>query len=170
MVMNMATRVKFSKRPDFQPLDLSTAPGHLMRRAQQVHTRIWAQEVDPELTSPQFAVLTALANESELDQGTIGELVSLDRSTMADIARRLERRGWLSRLRDPADGRRRLLALTPDGRALLARVTPLVEKMGEDMLGGLSEKERRTLIDILGRLTTYGERAFPDGGVRANGH
>jgi DNA-binding MarR family transcriptional regulator len=147
---------------DFRPLDLTSAPGHLIRRAEQIHTRVWAATVDGTLTSPQFAVLTALAAEGALDQATIGEMVSLDRSTMADVAQRLEQRGWVTRGRDPADGRRRVLELTPDGRSVLVRVTPLVERLGDELLGDLSETERRTLLELLGRLIGYGEHALPD--------
>jgi DNA-binding MarR family transcriptional regulator len=142
----------------FRPLDLTTAPGHLIRRAQQIHTRVWAVRVDGTLTSPQFAVLTALAEGDALDQATIGEMISLDRSTMADVAQRLESRGWLTRGRDPSDARRRVLELTPAGRRLLARVTPLVEQLGDELLGDLSESERQTLVELLGRLIVYGEQ------------
>jgi hypothetical protein len=57
--------------------DLATAPGHLIRRAQQLHTAIWAEVVDTGLTGVQFAVLAALEVKPDLDQRTLGERISL---------------------------------------------------------------------------------------------
>ena len=68
------------------PEDLRRHPGHLIRRAQQVHYWLWNAEVSPEVTSPQFAVLYALRAEKNIDQKTLGERVSLDRSTTARFA------------------------------------------------------------------------------------
>ena len=47
--------------------DLRRHPGHLIRRAQQVHTWLWNAEVSSEVTSPQFAVLYALRAEPDID-------------------------------------------------------------------------------------------------------
>jgi DNA-binding MarR family transcriptional regulator len=132
-----------------------------MRRAQQIHTRAWVLNVDGALTGPQFAVLTALGINGPLDQVTLGEKVSLDRSTMADVARRLEKKGWLTRSRDAADGRRRVLELSPAGILLLDQVTPRVEQLGEDLLAALSPLERRQLLDLLTRVIAHGERVMP---------
>src|SRR5260370_521604 len=81
--------------------DLRRHPGHLIRRAQQVHYWLWNAEVSPEVTSPQFAVLYALRAEKNIDQKTLGERVSLDRSTTAEVAARLKPPGLLHRFRPP---------------------------------------------------------------------
>ena len=99
-------------------LDLTTQPGHLARRLQQAHTLLWNTLVSEETTSPQFAVLNAVAVSDDLDQRAVGELIRLDRSTTAEIVTRLCDRGLLRRVRDPRDGRRNLLRLTDEGKAL----------------------------------------------------
>src|SRR5438552_11445117 len=99
-------------------VDLSTHPGHLARRLQQAHTLLWNALVSPETTSPQFAVLNAVAGPDDLDQRMVGDLIGLDRSTTAEIVSRLSDRGLLARVRDPRDGRRNLLRLTGDGAVL----------------------------------------------------
>src|SRR5438477_192430 len=86
--------------------DLRLHPGHLIRRAQQVHYWLWNAQVSGEVTSPQFAVLYALRAEKNIDQKTLGERVSLDRSTTAEVVARLKSRGLIQRFRDPRDGRR----------------------------------------------------------------
>ena len=68
-----------------------TAPlhvGHLIRLAQQVHTRMWASEVSAEVTSPQMQLLSVLA-KLNIDQRTATSFARLDRSTGAELIERL---------------------------------------------------------------------------------
>lgn len=132
--------------------DLDTAPGHLIRRAQQRHQALWAQIVGAELTSVQFALLVLLRDEPELDQRTLAARTSIDTSTLADVCRRLEQRQLLGRERDAEDRRRYVLRVTPDGDELLRRLTPEVTRVGDALLDGLSEAERAALLALLGKV------------------
>lgn len=140
--------------PDRDPgpvrVQLSTAPGHLLRRAEQVHYAMWSCEFGNQVTSPQYAVILALLTSPEpLDQRTAGEVASLDKSSVADVVRRLERRGWLTRVRDAGDGRRRLLQLTPAALYAVPNVTEGVRRVQERLVEPLSAEERRCLLDGL---------------------
>ena len=77
--------------------DLRRHPGHLIRRVQQVHDWLWNAEVSGTVTSPQFAVLYALRAQQDIDQKTLGERVSLDRSTTAEVLTPLTARGLIRR-------------------------------------------------------------------------
>src|SRR2546429_6792184 len=92
--------------------DLRLHPGHLIRRAQQVHYWLWNAEVSAEVTSPQFAVLYALRAEKNIDQKILSERASLDRSTTAEVVARIKTLGLIQRLPDPRDARRNLVRLT----------------------------------------------------------
>ena len=135
-------------------VDLSTHPGHLARRLQQAHTLLWHALVSKETTSPQFAVLTAVAVSDDLDQRTVGETIGLDRSTTAEIVSRLSDRGLLQRVRDPADGRRNLLRLTPSGRALQRQTARRAIRMNEVLLAPLNAAEQEVLMELMRRLVT----------------
>ena len=134
------------------PLRLSQSPGQLIRIAQQVHTRLWAEHVGGELTAPQYAALVALAVEPGADQRTVGERASLDKATMAEMVGRLVRRGLVLRRRDPADGRRKLLTLSPLGSQLLQDVSPNVARVQQQLLEPLDEGQRCGLMTALARL------------------
>ena len=114
--------------------DLASAPGHLIRRAAQLHTATWAELVDVNLTSVQFAILAALAATPDLDQRTLARRVSLDPATLADVSRRLVERGLVERARDAGDRRRNVLRLTDEGARVLRDAIPAVEKVGERLL------------------------------------
>jgi DNA-binding MarR family transcriptional regulator len=143
---------------DGQLLALGDAPGHLIRRAQQVHTTAWGEEVGRAMTAPQYAVLSALwSRPGGIDQGTGAELASVDKSSMADIVGRLVRRGWVARTRDPADARRRLLALTDTAREELTGITPAVQRVQERVLAPLpDDRARAAFVDGL-RALAYDE-------------
>ena len=129
--------------------DLRRHPGHLIRRAQQVHYWLWNAEVSPEVTSPQFAVLYALRAEQNIDQKTLGERVSLDRSTTAEVVARLKTRGLIQRFRDPRDGRRNLLSLTAAGLRTTERLIPKALRMNRLLVSALSEREQAELLRML---------------------
>ena len=132
--------------------DNTRAPGHLIRRAQQLHQTLWAELVQTDLTSVQFAVLVSLAQRPEIDQRTLGESLSIDTSTLADVCRRLSDKGFLQRRRDANDARRYALRVTPSATALLTRTIPAVDAVGDALLSPLSRDERATLIALLQRV------------------
>jgi DNA-binding MarR family transcriptional regulator len=132
--------------------DLSRAPGHLIRRAQQLHQTLWAQRVGSELTSVQFAVLALLAQQPKIDQRTLGASLSIDTSTLADVCRRLADKGLLERRRDVNDARRYVLRVTPAATALLKRTIPSVDAVGDALLTPLTPDEREVLIVLLQRV------------------
>lgn len=132
--------------------ELRDTPGHLLRRAHQTHNAVWTEVVGGELTSVQFALLTAVATTEGADQRRIADHIGSDRSTIADMALRLERRGLLDQRRDPDDGRRRILALTPAGQELHDRLLPLVAEVQTRLLEGFSADERASLVALLTRI------------------
>jgi DNA-binding MarR family transcriptional regulator len=143
---DMALETMVEARPI---LDAPRVVGYLIRVAQQVHTRLWTEHASAELTAPQHAVLAALAEEPGIDQRTVGERASLDKATMAELVSRLVRRGLVLRRRDPSDGRRNLLALSPAGAQLLEQVGPGVREVQSQLLGPLDQAERDRLVELL---------------------
>ncbi len=134
------------------PIRLSQSPGQLIRIAQQVHTRLWTEHVGAELTAPQYAALIALALEPGADQRTVGERASLDKATMAEMVGRLVRRGLVLRRRDPADGRRKLLTLSPHGEQVMNEASVGVAVVQRELLVPLTESERSELMMALARM------------------
>ena len=136
------------------PLDLTRHPGHLARRLQQVTFQLWTTTVSTETTPPQFVVLNSLLANPDIDQRTLGEHASLDRSTVADVVARLVQRGLVRRVRDPLDGRRNVLRLTPRGEQVHLEVATRAERMNATVVSGLSSDEQTTLISLLSRIVS----------------
>ncbi|HYM67155.1 MAG TPA: MarR family transcriptional regulator [Patescibacteria group bacterium] len=150
--------------PALPPEDLMQHPGHLLRRALQVLNALWEEEVSGTITSPQFAALNALYSEPNLDQRTLGERISLDRSTVADVVGRLSARGLVRTERDPRDGRRKVITLTAKGLRVLQQLIPRTHVMTRRLVGGLDDGEQATLLRLLTAVAA-GERKQPRSGA-----
>jgi len=132
------------------PLPLMAEPGHVIRRAHQRAVAVFAEHHGRQVTPVQYAVLRAVHDEAGLDQVTLAERVALDTSTTADIATRLEAKGWLRRELLPR--RQRSLHLTDEGRAVLAEMLPRVNAMHADLFNGLNAAEQAELLRLLQRV------------------
>jgi MarR family transcriptional regulator, temperature-dependent positive regulator of motility len=120
-------------------------PGHLLRRAQQVLTVAWAEGVSASVTSSQFVILNVLRSAAGIDQRTLGEVVCMDRSTVAAIVARLTADGLIRQSRHPLDRRRKVLATTAKGARLAADLEPRAQEMSERLLalyGGEAEQKQ----------------------------
>ena len=122
---------------------LQQMPGHLIRRAHQISTSIFAEECGhADLTSVQFAALFALRGAGNLDATRLAELIAFDRSTIGDVVQRLESKGWIAREGANADKRIKTIRLTAAGATLLAAIEPDVARVQERLFEPLSHLRR----------------------------
>ncbi|MFP6740491.1 MAG: MarR family winged helix-turn-helix transcriptional regulator [Alphaproteobacteria bacterium] len=128
--------------------------GHVLRRAHQRASAIFmANFAEHGLTPTQFAALAKIRDEGEVSQNYLGRLTAMDPATMKGVIGRLHKRRVISRQADPADGRRTLWRLTASGERLLARTVAVGEATTNKTLAPLAPKERKTVLDLLSRLT-----------------
>ncbi len=119
--------------------------GYLIRRAQQAHLAMWSRVVSTEITSVQYSILVVLDQCGQASQRELCDRVDLDRSTVADLVRRMERRGLVARARDVDDARRNTVTLTERGFAERARLKPLVEEANRRLTEGLTAEQREAM-------------------------
>jgi MarR family transcriptional regulator, temperature-dependent positive regulator of motility len=104
---------------------LEQSPSHLLHRALQRALDIFAEELgDAGITQRQFAVLAASAEREGATQADLVRITGIDRSTLADMARRMIGKGLLERQRSNLDGRANAVRLTEAGRTALAEAQP----------------------------------------------
>ena len=115
--------------------DLGRSAVHLLHRAGQCAEELFQTEIgDVDLTPRQLAVLNAVAENEGLSQTGIVERTGIDRSTLADIVRRLSKKGLLQRRRTKEDARAYAVKLTDEGEKLLRRVSPMAKKVDQRIL------------------------------------
>jgi DNA-binding MarR family transcriptional regulator len=78
-------------------------------------------------------------------QGELGTMLGLEKSTISRLAAGLERKGWIRRGRDEGNQRFIRIYLTPEGRAVAARVWQGLRSRQERILASLTEEERAGL-------------------------
>lgn len=126
---------------------------HLLHRAGQCADEMFAVSVgELGLTPRQFAVMTAIANSEEPSQTTLVELTGIDRSTMADIVRRLTARGLVQRRRTRRDARRYAVRLTDKGENALRLAEPAARTTEERILSVLAPTQRDVFLKSLSRI------------------
>ena len=105
---------------------------HLLHRAGQCADELFTTNVGTsDLTPRQFAVLRTLEESDEPSQAILVEKTGIDRSTMADIIRRLVARSLVSRRRTRRDARMYAVRLTDKGRSVLTTSEPAVRATDE---------------------------------------
>ncbi|WP_131195234.1 MarR family winged helix-turn-helix transcriptional regulator [Lichenihabitans psoromatis] len=126
--------------------------GFILRQVAQRHAAIFAAGVQAEVTSTQWAALAKLYEVGPLSQNLLGRLTVMDAATIKGVVDRLSKRGLTDTRAAPDDGRRRLVTLTQDGRALVERLMPQANRITEETLAPLEQRERDMLKALLSRL------------------
>jgi DNA-binding MarR family transcriptional regulator len=148
-------------------LDLSGLTGYLVRRSQQAHVAAWQRFVSAEITSVQFGVLNVLRARPGSSQRELCDDLDLDRSTIADIVARLQRRGLLHRVRDVGDKRRNVLDLTEAGRLEFDRLVPGVRLVDLELTKSLDDSGKAHLRALLVQLLEGQENGAAEGAPAA---
>ncbi len=129
---------------------LHDAPGHLLRRCQQLAVEAFVREVGTDGLRPrQFALLYVIAMNAGLSQAELVRLSGIDRSTVAEMLGRLVDRGLLSRTRAGDDGRANAVTLTDAGRRALMAALPGVARAQARILAPLPADRRAGFVDDL---------------------
>jgi DNA-binding MarR family transcriptional regulator len=129
---------------------LARSPIHLLHRAGQCAGDIFHAEMKVDgLTPRQLAVLVTVANNEGLSQTGLVDRTGIDRSTLADIVRRMQRKGLLQRRRTKEDARAYAVKLTDEGRKVLRAAEPLARKVDDRILDALPGRQRDQFINDL---------------------
>jgi len=143
---------------------LLNAPGHLLRRAHQRSYEIFSAIVGEDVTRQQMALLIALYQNPGAAQNRLVDFTGFDRATIAEMLGRMVSRGWVSRCRDPQDGRAWTMHITAEGRNLLLDRIALVAKAQDEILAPLPEAMRPVFMQCLRILLGLGpEHGSGDG-------
>ena len=98
---------------------------HLQRAARAV-ARIFDEALRPfDLTNQQFSLLMSLNRPEPPPLGPVAALLGIDRTTLTAALKPLQRRDLVAMIVGEKDSRRRLLAITPEGIAVLAAAVPV---------------------------------------------
>jgi MarR family transcriptional regulator, lower aerobic nicotinate degradation pathway regulator len=133
--------------------ELYQRPGFLFRRSRQRLGALYLKRAtNIDLTLQQFTALHAINEYPWVEQTSLCNIIMLDRSTVATQLAKLEEKGLVTRKSASDNPRKNLIKLKPAGRAMLARVGPLLDLIEDELLAILSPVERGTLMELLARV------------------
>ncbi|MGH6827874.1 MAG: MarR family winged helix-turn-helix transcriptional regulator [Rhizomicrobium sp.] len=144
---------------------MAEAPSHLIRRCQQFYGDLYAREAGScELTKQQFILLCALEHNDGASQTTLVEITGIDRSTLAEMVRRMLERGLLSRKRTEEDQRANAIAISQSGRKALRAARNAADRAERALLDALPAPERQKFVKSLSQIASAAE-AFATNGT-----
>ena len=95
------------------------------------------------------AILAVLDEGSRETQGAIADALGYDKGQLVGLLDELEEGRLVERQRDPADRRRQIVRMTPEGRKGLERARRLSQRLENEFLASLSTAERNELHGLL---------------------
>lgn len=102
-----------------------------------------------DLTPRQYAVLVSVSQNEGLSQTHLVERTGIDRSTLADIVRRMLKKGLLQRRRTKEDARAYAVKLTEEGWRTLKAADPVARRVDDKLLSMLPAQQRDRFIQDL---------------------
>jgi DNA-binding MarR family transcriptional regulator len=121
-----------------------------VQRAARALARLFDEALRPvELTNQQFSLLMSLNRPEPPPIGPVANLLGMDRTTLTAALKPLERRGLVVVAAGEKDRRSRLLAITPEGIALLARAMPIWQRTHDEVDARLGDSEPAKLRQAL---------------------
>ncbi|GAA1551072.1 hypothetical protein GCM10009804_04560 [Kribbella hippodromi] len=124
----------------------------LGRASQQSHRLVRQHMTTAGIRTLHYHVLASLADDGEGAQATLADRIGLDRSDLVTLLDELEEQKFLARRVDPADRRRKIVAITPAGQRQLEVMDRLIYAAEADLLKPLTAAEQKTLLSLLSRL------------------
>lgn len=102
-----------------------------------------------DLTTQQAWLLAELPEDVGAPIGTLADAMQCHSSNLTGMVDRLEARGLVTRRSDPGDRRVKLVALTPAGQALRAKLMKIARRPPDALLDRLDAEQLQTLSDLL---------------------
>jgi len=106
------------------------------------------EELD--MTYPQYLVMLVLWEQQQLSVKELGTLLYLDSGTLTPLLKRLEKKGLLTRRRDPGDERSVIVELTKKGESLQRQAKCIPEELNKTLK--LKETEYISVRSMLDNL------------------
>ncbi len=138
--------------------DLSQSPSHLLRRCVQYANDLFSQEPGAsDLTKQQFTVLVAVEQNEGVSQTDLVMVTGIDRSTLAEMIRRMIEKNLLVRERTEADQRANAVHLGPAGRKALRSARSASEKVERTLMSPLASADRARFAKMLSAIVAAAE-------------
>lgn len=130
----------------FLPFRLSVLSNRLTRASARVYSRRFR------LSAPEWRTMAVLGRYGAMTANSVVDRTAMDKVRVSRAVARLTSAGHLTRRVDPADHRRAILDLTPQGTATYQQIVPWLRAFQDEILATLEPSERGALETMLVKL------------------
>lgn len=102
-----------------------------------------------DLSKEQMIVLKVLHVQDGLNQNELASLTFRDKSSMARLLSKMERKNYVNKEQSKEDKRINLIFLTEKGRVVFKQTRPVLKKLIKTMEQNITKIEKKQLIEIL---------------------
>lgn len=125
----------------------------LIHDVSRIRRNVYDQMAKPlGMTRSQWWVLAYLSRDDGMMQTQLAEVLDIGKASLGELVEALEKRGWVERRTDPADGRAKRIYLSACAHTLIERMTSLEHAFNRQALAALSASERECLIHGLQKI------------------
>lgn len=129
---------------------------HLLHRAGQRADDLFSSGVHSHALTPrQYTVLKAASELDDPSQAGLVAATGIDRSTLADIVRRLVEKDLIHRQRTVQDARAYAIRVTDKGAKTLSDLEPKIAEIESQLLQAVPASLRPTFLQCLQALVTH---------------
>ncbi|AOB31358.1 hypothetical protein AKI39_12690 [Bordetella sp. H567] len=111
----------------------------------------------------EWRLVAALALHEPISMNALSAELSTDKAWVSRIVAALVKKGFVKTSVDEIDGRKVILSLTEQGKALYAKAVPLVMKRQEALLSVLTKSEAEMMDRLLSKLQRRAEEMLLGG-------
>ena len=122
---------------------------NLVRTTDEIYARIGRLLRPLGVSQAGGLVLGLLKDNGAMQPSELGDRLIVTRATVTGVLNSLETQGYVTRTEHPTDGRSLLVGLTAEGKRAIAKIRPMIHEAERDWLAGLSDIEKRRLIELL---------------------
>lgn len=130
----------------FLPFRLSVLSNRLTRAAARVYSRRFR------LSAPEWRTMAVLGRYGAMNANNVVDRTAMDKVRVSRAVARLTSAGHITRRVDPADHRRAILDLTPQGTTTYQQIVPWLRAVQDEILAMLETDERTALETMLVKL------------------
>lgn len=134
------------------------SPGFLLWQTTMVWQRQIKRGLEPyDISHAQFVIMATLmwfeAHHYDTTQILIANWSKLDKMTVSKSLKKLVQLGYVNRMEHGIDTRAKSVSLTKKGKEMVCTLVPIVEAIDGGFFGKASDKEQKSLVRILAKLT-----------------
>lgn len=113
-----------------------------------------------ELSSGQFSFIMLIYHHPGINQNKIGELLNIDKSTVAKTLTKLEQDGFIKKTINPQDSRSFFIFPTQKTVEIHPKICKIGDEWKKTLTQGLSDIEADIFIQLLNKVTANAKKYF----------